>query len=197
MPVPAGSKLDPEATREKILAAAHELFYERGVHAVGVNEIAERSGASKLSIYRYFQSKEGLVEAVLSARSNRIHRWLLKRTEGAAPGRERVLALFDTLLAWYAEDGYRGCAVLNTATDARGGTPDVRGLARNHLARYREFLAEQLRVAGVREPESLAGRLLVLIEGATVITAVEGDTRAGHDARRAAELLVDAELPRR
>lgn len=194
MPVTAGAKLDPEATRQKILIAAQELFYERGVHAVGVNEVAERSGASKLSIYRYFESKEGLIAAAVRARSDRVHHWLVRRTETVPPGRERVIAVFDLLLEWYGEVGYRGCAVMNAATDTRGGRPDVRALAAAHLARYRTFLADQLRAAGVGEPAALARRLLVLIEGATVISAVDGDPQAGGDARRAAEILLDAEL---
>lgn len=194
MPVPAGSRLDPEATRARIVAAAQELFYERGVHAVGVNEIAERSGASKLSIYRYFDSKNGLVEAVLDARSQHVRDWITRRTATAAPGRDRVLALFDLLLSWYGEADYRGCIVVNTAIDTRDGTPDVRALVRGHLAWYRQFLAEQLDTAGVGDSELLARRLLILIEGATTITAMERDPLAGLDARAAADVLIDAAL---
>ncbi|GAA4236079.1 TetR/AcrR family transcriptional regulator [Actinomadura meridiana] len=191
MPVRKGSALDPEATKAKVLTAASRLFYERGIHTVGVDEIAERAGASKLSLYRYFRSKEGLVEAVVEERSARIHEWLVEETAHAPPGRARVLALFDALLRWFADEGYHGCAVMNAATETRGQTSPVKAIARTHLRRYRQMLVEQLTEAGVADSEALAGQLLLLIEGASVVAVVEGPAVAGRDARRAAEALLD------
>lgn len=192
MPVRRGTPIDPDATKARVLATAARLFYERGVHRVGVDEIAEQAGASKLSLYRYFGSKDGLIEAVLRDRSDRIHRWLAEGTADTAPGRERLLALFDRLVRWFGQEGYHGCAVVNTATEARGGPPVVREIARGHLHRYRDLLAGNLRAAGA--PEALAGQLLLLIEGATVVTGIDGTPDAGREARAAAETLIDASL---
>ena len=52
--------------RERILAAARELFYRRGIHAVGVDAIAEAAGTNKMTLYRHFASKDVLVAACLS-----------------------------------------------------------------------------------------------------------------------------------
>lgn len=200
MPVKPGTPLDPSATRARVLNVAATLFYERGVHAVGVSEIAERAEASKLTIYRHFGSKAGLIEAVLGERSDKIHRWLATNTEAAKPGRARILALFDLLTGWYAEQGFRGCSVVNAVTDTRDGHEGhaaVGTVARAHLARYRELLERCLVDAGVTDPPTVARQLLLLIEGATVITTIDADTTAGTDARRVAELLIDAATPRR
>ena len=78
----SGVPANPAATRARILNTATSLFYERGVHAVGVNEIAARAGASKLSLYRYFPSKDQLVQAMLTEHSDRIHAWLERETAG-------------------------------------------------------------------------------------------------------------------
>jgi AcrR family transcriptional regulator len=196
MPVKAGAPLDPRATRARVLASASQLFYERGVQAVGVDQIAQHAGASKLTIYRNFGSKEGLVEAVLLDRSERIHQWLSARLAEVPAGRERVMALFDLLTRWYAEQGYRGCAVVNTAVETRHLNGPVRELPRAHLGRYRKLLETLLADAGVDEPTGLARQMLILIEGATMITAIDGDATAGHDARAAAEALLDAASPR-
>src|SRR6185436_14954243 len=51
--------------RERILAAARELFYRRGIHAVGVDAIAEAAGTNKMTLYRHFASKDDLVAACL------------------------------------------------------------------------------------------------------------------------------------
>jgi AcrR family transcriptional regulator len=194
MPVPRGSSLDPAATRAKVLDAAAGLFYERGVNGVGVNEIAARAGASKLSIYRYFQSKEQLVASMLAAHSDRIHEWLRRRTNDAPPGRGRVLAIFDLLMTWFAEQNYHGCTVMNTVIDTRGEQAAVREIARAHLGRYRALLAERLAEAGVAEPAPVARQLLLLIEGVTMVTTIDGDSSAGADARAAAGALVDAAI---
>lgn len=192
MPVKPGTALDPRATRSRVLTVATRLFYERGVHAVGVNDIASRATASKLTIYRHFGSKEGLVEAVLAERSDDIHRWLTARVDSAAPGRDRVVALFDALTGWYTELGFRGCAVVNAATDHRAGSTRITELARAHLARYRGMLEAHLRDAGLADPAPLARQLLVLIEGATVVALIDGDPRVGRDARAAALTLLDS-----
>jgi AcrR family transcriptional regulator len=181
------------ATRAKILDAAAELFYARGVHAVGVNEIAAQARASKLSMYRYFPSKQELVEAMLSEHSDRIHAWLERKTADAASGPDRILSVFDLLIHWFAERGYHGCTVVNTVTDTRAD-PAIAAIARRHLVRYRELLTARATQAGVQDASALARQLLLLIEGASVVTSIDGTAEAGLDARRAAESLISSYL---
>jgi AcrR family transcriptional regulator len=181
---------NPSATRARILETATSLFYERGVHAVGVNEIAAAAGASKLSLYRYFPSKTELVRAMLTEHSDRIHAWLDRRTAGAS-GPDRVLAVFDLLTEWFAQPGYHGCAIVNGVTDTRAD-PEVAAIARTHLHRYRDLLEDRLASLEVEDPPALARRLLLLIEGASVVVTIEGTADAGADARAAAEILLAA-----
>ncbi|MBV8931531.1 MAG: TetR/AcrR family transcriptional regulator [Kutzneria sp.] len=176
-------------TRARILDTAMALFYAHGVHAVGVNAIAARAAASKLSLYKYFQSKEHLVRAMLTEHSDRIHSWLERNTAQAPPGPGRVLAVFDLLIDWFAQPNYRGCAVVNTVTDTRAD-PAIAAIARTHLARYRGLLEDRLREAHVADPPVVARQLLLLIEGASVVTSIDGTPTAGNDARAAAARLV-------
>jgi AcrR family transcriptional regulator len=194
MPVKAGEQIDPEATKARILDVASQVFYERGVHAAGIQEIANRAAASKLTIYHYFDSKEGLVKAVVQARSDRIHEWIEREISDLAPGRERILGLFNLLADWFQRKDFQGCAVMNAAIDTRGGTCSARELAREHLARYLVLLRRCLVEAGVAEPTVLARQLLVLIEGVTVINAVETDKRFSTDTRKIVELLLDSAI---
>lgn len=110
-----------------------------------------------------------------------------------APGRERVLGVFDLLLKWYAQDDFRGCAILNAAAEQRASNPTVTRLARLHLQAYRDFLAASLTEAAFPDPQHLAAQLLILIEGATVISAINGAPTAGQQARALAERLLRAE----
>jgi len=192
MPVKAGERLDPEATRARILKAASDVFTRRGIHAVGINEVAEAAGASKLTIYKNFGSKDGLVEAVLTDRTQRVRAWQEQAVEQAAAGRDRVLAVFDLVASWYAEAGFRGCAMMNAATEDRGQDGAPRRLAQDHLAFYRELFRRLLTEAGVRDPETTARQLVVVLEGATIISAVDRDPRLGAEARVIVETLLDA-----
>jgi AcrR family transcriptional regulator len=180
-----------QATRAKILEAAVGLFYNRGVHAVGVNEIAARATASKLSLYRYFGSKDELVETMLREHSDRIHAWIERKTRTAPAGDARVLSVFDLLIEWFAEAGYCGCAVINTVTDTRAD-PAIAAIARRHLGRYRALLESRLREADAPNPATLARQLLLLIEGASVISSIDGTTGSGADAKDAAKQLLSA-----
>lgn len=195
MPVKPGDAIDPAATRNRILEISERVFYKRGIGSVGVADIAEAAGASKASIYKNFGSKEGLVEATLAYRSEHVRRWLSDGTAHLAPGRERVLGVFDLLLEWYSQDDFRGCAMISAAAEQRVSNPMVTGLARLHLQAYRDFLAAILAEAKVSDPGQLASRLLILIEGATVISSIDGDPAAGGQARALADELITAAQP--
>jgi AcrR family transcriptional regulator len=186
MPVAKGEPLDPAATRERILDTASRVFYEKGTLAVGVNELAEAAGVSKVTLYRHFDSKDALVAAFLRRRSDRVTSWL--RAATARPGlspEERVLALFDALGEWFAEPAFKGCALVNGAIEARALGGEARAIAAQHLERHLDLLQE---LTG--DGETLARQLLVLVEGATAVAFVRQDPGAAADARAAAAVLL-------
>jgi len=193
MPVPKGTSLDPERTRVALLASATEIFYERGLDGVGVAELCRAVGASKETLYRHFGSKDGLVEAVLTARSDRVVHWLTATVEEAgADPRAQLAALFDALGDWYRQPGFRGCAIVNAATQHHA--PPAGPVADRHLGRYQDLLTSIAERAGVPEPERLGRQLLILLEGATVVADHhDPDGLAAQDAKRAALALLAAE----
>src|SRR5712692_9239750 len=56
------------SARERLLAAAQELFYKEGINTVGIDRVIEHAGVAKASLYDCFGSKEGLIRAYLTAR---------------------------------------------------------------------------------------------------------------------------------
>ena len=168
------------------------MFQRRGIHAVGINEVAEAAGASKLTIYKNFGSKDGLVEAVLTDRTQRVRAWQEQAVGAADAGRDRVLAVFDLVASWYAEAGFRGCAMMNAATEDRGHDGAPRRLAQGHLTFYRDLFRRLLTEAGVHDPATTARQLVVVLEGATIISAVDRDPGLGAEARGIVETLLDA-----
>jgi AcrR family transcriptional regulator len=189
VPVAKGETIDLGRTRGKLLRAATELFYRDGT-TVGVEEIARRAGVSKLTIYRHFGSKEGLLDEVLRQRSDQVLAWLQAATDRPNDPLERLLAVFDALHGWYTEARFRGCAIVNAATQSPAPRSPARQLAPNHLKRLLDLLTTLAADAGAREP-ALAGRqLLILLEGATVVAALTGDAHAATDARELARKVL-------
>ncbi|GLZ80216.1 TetR family transcriptional regulator [Actinorhabdospora filicis] len=189
MPVAAGESLDPARTRATILAAAEDLFYRGGL-GLPVKELCAAVGASKETVYRHFGSKDGLIQAVVVSRSDRVIGKLTAAAEAGADPAARLAAIFADLVDWLAEPDYLGCAILNAATERS----DIAGpLATTHLGRYHRLLTGIARDAGAADPTGLARQLLILIEGAIAVARHDPDPRAtGLSAKDAALALLRA-----
>jgi AcrR family transcriptional regulator len=189
MPVAKGSTIDPARTRAAILEAATTVLYERGLDGVGVAELCTRIGVSKETLYRHFGTKDGLVVAMLEARSKRVTTWLTEAAAAAGPDpADELTAVFDALQGWYDEPAFRGCAMLNAAAQHHVG--EVRAITARHLDRYLELLTGIARRAGCASPDVVGRQLLMLLEGATVVADQHGATSVGEHARKAGLVLL-------
>ncbi len=179
------------STRDRLIDAAAELFYAGGVTATGVDAVVARSGVSKPTLYRHFGSKPALVAAVLEDRHLRRRRAVIEYVEGhASAPRERLLAVFDWLGGWHADEGRRGCAFLNAAAEIAVPDDPAREVIARHKRWMRDYLAELAVEAGLVDPDALAYELLLLVDGANARVLAEGDLGAAAHARRVAELLI-------
>src|SRR6478736_5820401 len=90
-------KVAPARTsaRERLLAAADELFYAEGINNVGIDRVIEHAGVAKASLYSNFRSKDELVRAYLEARHEVRKGRVLERIGRHRSPRERLLAVFD------------------------------------------------------------------------------------------------------
>jgi len=186
--------LTPGARR--ILDVASVLFYEHGIHAVGVDTIAAESGVTKRTLYDRFGSKDGLVTTYLQARDRRWRSMVAARLdEAGSDPLARVLAPFDVLPDWLVECT-RGCSFIN----AFGELPDVDHPGRQVIVSEKTWLLDQFRVtlaqAGIQQPDQLAVQLLSLHEGAIVGYSIASAAIAADAARAAARTLVELEMSR-
>jgi AcrR family transcriptional regulator len=189
MPVPKGASLDPAQTRAAILSAATRLLYQRGLDGIGVAELCTTIGISKETLYRHFGSKDGLMLAVLEARSDHVVRWLHDAAASAGDDpADQLTAVFDALGQWHAEPAFRGCAIVNAATQQHNGP--ARAIATGHLDRHLDMLTGIARRADAPDPVNLGKQLLTLMEGATVLADHHGDTDAAQLAKHAALALL-------
>jgi AcrR family transcriptional regulator len=177
--------------RERVLTTARNLFYRKGIHATGVQRLAEAAHVSKRTLYEHFPSKNQLVEAYL-------HR--IEQTGGIPneraldnPGtpRSRLLAIFDSPPA----DRFRGCPFHNAAVEAADELPSVHAIVHQHKLGFIARLIETAAQAGAQDPYRLGYQLAVLFEGGLALATSLNDTSPLVHARSAAEGLIDAAVP--
>jgi AcrR family transcriptional regulator len=173
----------------RLLATASELFYQRGIHAVGVDLIAEQAGTTKKTLYDRFGSKDNLVALYLGTRFERWQAFVEEGLAPVAPGRARLLAAFDVLEEWLAANT-RGCAFVNA--NAEIGRADHPGVTVIHAEKkwMRDRYEELAREAGL--PGSLGSQLYLLHEGAIVALTSGGQADAVATAKSAARALLAA-----
>ncbi|MEU0810652.1 TetR/AcrR family transcriptional regulator [Streptomyces sp. NPDC005970] len=186
--------VDLEATKERVLDAAEELYYGRGVQAVGMDAVRTASGVSLKRLYQLYPSKSALVEAYLRRRDARLLDGLARYVE-AVPGPPekrfaRLSAVFDWLYEWFGEPDYRGCAFINSYGELGATTPEVAAAARAHKEAFRQYVAGLVAAAGL--PAPLAAHLALLAEGAITTAAISGSPEPAREAREAARVLMDA-----
>jgi AcrR family transcriptional regulator len=181
-------RLTPGAQR--ILDVASDLFYWRGINAVGVDTIAAESGVTKRTLYDRFGSKERLVAAYLRTRDRRWRQLIATRLEDEDLDLvQRVLVPFDVLDEWLVPNG-RGCSFINAFAELPELEHPGRQIVVAEKTWLRDLFGSLLREAGVPDPASLAVQLLSLHEGALVAHAIAGQTDAASKVRQAAETLV-------
>jgi AcrR family transcriptional regulator len=191
--------MDRSEATERLLAAAERLYYARGIHAVGLDEVRADAGVSLKRLYQLFPSKEHLVAAYLDARDERWRGRLRAHVEAQAPDPgERLLAVFDWLGGWFAEPGFRGCAFVNAFGEVGGDAPLVLAAVRRHKVLFRAYLVELARAYPASDPEALADDLLLLAEGAMTTAAIlpgPGPEVAARARGAAAALLAATAVP--
>ena len=181
------------SARERLLAAANELFYAEGVHSVGIDRVIEQAGVAKGSLYNTFGSKDELIHAYLKARHETIAERITRALENYDTPRDRLLGVFESQGRSLTDTGYRGCAFVRASAESHPGDlveqayGDYRGWVRSLFTR----LADE---AGAPDPAVLARQLHLLYDGIAVSSRMDHDPAAFVAARAAAAALLDAAL---
>ena len=183
----ADEAIDPH---DQVVDAADALFYARGIRAVGMDDVRNAAGVSLKRLYALFPGKESLVLAVLRKRHAMWTEGLTAAVDMTEDPREKLLAVYDYLADWFAEDTFRGCGFINAFGELGPTSPEVAAYAREHKQSFQEQLAGL--VAGAGFDPALAPQLAILAEGAQTTAAIEGSAEAAGHARRAAETLIAA-----
>jgi AcrR family transcriptional regulator len=140
-----------EATRARILDEAGRQASVRGVGAVSLNDVAEAVGLSKSGLFKHFESKEAMQEALMSLTAERFVAFVWTPAEPLAPGRERLERIFDLWMDWdQVENAAGGCLIMSASIEFDDQPGPLRDLVHGLLARWRKRL--RLEMAALRDP---------------------------------------------
>jgi AcrR family transcriptional regulator len=184
------------APRERIVAAACDLFYRQGIRAVGVDAIAEAAGTNKMTLYRHFASKDELVAECLrqvAAKADAV--W--DRIEAAHPDDPRAqLKAWVAAMSGHLQDlKERGCAMCNAVAELPDRTHPARAVIEAFKRSQRDRLARLCAAAGASHAELLADELFLLAEGARVSLQSVGPEGPAARFARMAEAAIAGGVP--
>ena len=183
----------PKRAAERIRETAHALFYDKGVRAVGVDEIVRRSGVTKPTLYRAFASKDDLIADYVAAwTSGFTDRFEAALAEHPDDVRAGILAWFKREASRAGKASYRGCAASNVAVEHPEKEHQARAALLVHKARMRERLKALAREMGARKPGQLGDGLFLLMEGVFASGQQFDEDGPADNARKAAAALIDA-----
>jgi AcrR family transcriptional regulator len=175
------------------MQTASDLFYCRGIRAVGVDTIASEAGTNKMSFYRSFVSKDELVAEYLRAEEREgWHWWDETVAEHAGNPRAQLEALFDVLVSNACQNGSRGCALANAAVEITEPDHPARPIVEQYKAEMRRRFRQLAQEVGAREPDSLGDALMLLWEGSYLTLLTLGRHGPVEGAAKAARALIAA-----
>ncbi len=184
------------SARERLIAAALDLFEDEGFHAVGIDRILRNAGVAKMTLYNHFPSKQALIVTVLKRKVDDYFAWLDSALDDPSLGpRDRLLAVFDAMSQWHGGPDFRGCLFLKASGEYPEYEDPVHEVAADHKRQSLARLTGLATAAGAASPRLLAQRLLLLCEGATSLAQILGGAEAARQARDTAALLLRQMLP--
>jgi AcrR family transcriptional regulator len=189
----------PRTGRERLVAAAVELFYRHGFGAVGVDAVIAAAGVTKTTFYKHFEGKDDLMVAAVRRRDEwESAAWqrAIRKLAGDDPVRQ-MLAMLDVMDVWFNDPDFGGCMFLNTAVEFPNPHDPVHQAAAAYKRRVRDHWRNQARAAGAdaAAAETFADCYTAVLEGALVLRQTQGRNDAARVVRPAVEGLIRAYLP--
>ncbi|MBU2869870.1 TetR/AcrR family transcriptional regulator [Colwellia sp. E2M01] len=184
--------------RQQLVENALALFYAKGIHAVGINEVLAQSGVAKKTLYNHFASKEALIQACIIERDQRFITWFTQRCHDNSSLAVFVEHLFNALDDWINDRAielgeFKGCFFVNTAAEYGEHTSEIKQLCMQHKIHIKKLFEKKLQplIKDKVQRDSLTALLMLLKEGCINCAHVMGDKQAAITAKPLATAFID------
>ncbi len=181
--------------REKILNTATNLFQTQGINSTGVDTIVAVAGTTKMTLYKYFRSKEILILEVLEKGHQDFQSWLSEKlnTNTKKPS-EKLQKLFDFIEEWVTSPNFRGMGFIKASAEFPNEESPVHQLSSEQSRQFRQYISSLASEANIQDADGLALQLSLLFEGAVQAEQMKRGSGAMKYAKKAAKILIDGAL---
>jgi|SRR5690349_3102944 AcrR family transcriptional regulator len=187
-PTPPAAQAGAASTRERLLDAAAQLFYEQGIN-VGIDAVCRAAAVSKRSMYQLFDSKDELVAASLERAAPGYSAALLPAPDDGRSPRARILHVFERLEHLEPAQDFLGCPFVATAVQVKSPEHPASVIARRQKDGLTAFFRHEARRGGAHDPDLLARQLTIVFDGASARSVVQASELDGLAITTASTLL--------
>lgn len=183
------------ALKEKILVTATDLFQTRGINSTGVDTIVAVAGTTKMTLYKYFNTKEGLILEVLNKSQQDFQNWLDEKlnSNSKAPT-DKIKHLFEFIEEWVTSPSFLGMGFIKASAEFPNEENAIHQLSSKQSREFRQYISKLASEAGIQDANGLALQLSLLFEGAVQAEQMKRGSGAIKYAKKAAKLLIDAAI---
>lgn len=168
-----------EDTRDQIINTASELFYNQGYNLTGINEIIDKAGIAKATLYSHFKSKEDLIQAYLDKKDNELLKSIMAFCESKQHGEKRLIAVLEFLVEFFKQDNFNGCWCIRSMAEVPKENAEIRLKIKNSKTRFREYIKllvrDNMSSLTSRQKEKLSNRLYLLYEASVSESHLQDD----------------------
>lgn len=186
--------LDMSLLKQKILDVANDLFQSRGINSTGVDTIVAVAGTTKMTLYKYFNSKEALILEVLTQGNLDFHTWLKQKLNSSNKPTEKLQKLFDFIEEWVTSPNFRGMGFIKASAEFPNENNIIHQLSSAQSDQFRHYIFQLAIDAGISDADGLALQLSLIFEGAVQAEQMKRGSGAIKYAKKAAKILIDGAL---
>lgn len=180
------------ALRDKILVVATDLFHTRGINSTGVDTIVAVAGTTKMTLYKYFNTKEELILEVLQTSQQSFENWLNEKLNlNSKKPAEKIQQLFDYIEEWVNSPEFIGVGFIKASAEFPNEENPIHQLSSKQSREFRKFISQLAHEANIKDADGLALQLSLLFEGAVQAEQMKRGSGAIKYAKKAAKMLID------
>ena len=178
--------------REKILTTATDLFQTQGINSTGVDTIVAVAGTTKMTLYKYFRTKEELILEVLNKSQQDFQSWLDEKLNSSSKKpTDKIQQLFDFIEEWITSPNFIGMGFIKASAEFPNEENPIHQLSSKQSREFRQFIAKLASEANIKDADGLALQLSLLFEGAVQAEQMKRGSGAIKYAKKAAKILID------
>lgn len=178
--------------RDKILNTASDLFHTRGINSTGVDTIVAVAGTTKMTLYKYFRTKEDLILEVLQTSHQSFENWLDDKLKlNSKKPADKIQQLFDYIEEWVNSPEFIGVGFIKASAEFPNEENPIHQLSSKQSREFRQFINKLASEAKIKDADGLALQLSLLFEGAVQAEQMKRGSGAIKYAKMAAKILID------